>query len=164
MHEHQENAWSAITSTLLTNFGLVLARISPGDGHCLLRAVATEVYGTADYLRARPTIAATLRATPNLCDFIEGTGEQQRQGFVEQYLMDMERSDIRGGHPEIVAAVIMYRRPVVVFMYGRDIATGQPTLHRLRADNGGVVTGQPIYLLYSSGHFDLLRATSLLQQ
>lgn len=79
-----------------------------GDGNCLFRAVALQVYGDNDMhfdVRAR------------VCDFMEG--DKQLASFLDEPLQDYvarKRKDgVHGNNPEIQAVSELFNRPVEVF-------------------------------------------------
>ncbi|KAF8877073.1 hypothetical protein CPB84DRAFT_1817630 [Gymnopilus junonius] len=79
-----------------------------GDGNCLFRALADQVYGS-------PVRHAEVRR--EVCDWIEKWGERY-EGRLESYLRNMRENGTYGGHMELSAFAHMTRRNIKVVQPG----------------------------------------------
>lgn len=133
-----------------------------GDGNCLFRALATQLYGDAGYYRAMRAI---------LCDHIEGNpvffaNHVDPGTTVAAHVSRMRAWGVWGTDAEMVAAENVFNRPVVTIRI--DQYTDATPLLRLLVMPAllpHILQQQPspiatINLLYSPGHFNSLLNTN----
>jgi len=124
-----------------------------GDGNCMFRAVAHQVYGD-DRLH--------MLVRTKCCDYMESERayfepfvEGGAEGFTA-YLAVKRRSGIWGDDPEIQACCELYDRPAEI--YGFDLQLGARRLRTLHEGNvAGPHPRPPMRLsYYGGGHYDSL--------
>ena len=114
-----------------------------GDGNCLFRAVARQVYGSPQLHR---------RVRNETCNYISSSRERFRNYIlynnVDDYLFSMRQSNgtfaSYGGHPEIVA---------MQTIYGRDIHVWENGVRRV---GGNIYGGKEINVEKVGVHYNTL--------
>jgi hypothetical protein len=120
-----------------------------GDGNCLFRSVAHQVYGNPElHSHIRATAVAYLELNSEwLAGFIDGEAEG-----VREYLEMMARNGVWGGEHELVAFHEVYKRPIEIFAGSAEGGARVIMTYRAAAVAADAV---PIRLsYYGGGHYD----------
>lgn len=125
-------------------------RLEPqaGDGNCLFRSIAHQVYGDPSlHADCRAHAVSYLRENITwLSGFVEG-----EEAGAEEYLEDMAHLAVWGGEPELVAFHEMYRRPIEVYSGHERSGAALIMLYASAALPGTA----PVRLsYYGGGHYD----------
>jgi len=95
-----------------------------GDGNCLFRSVAHQVYGTESLHRVcRQAAADYMEAEADFfADFVSENGNEGSQGAsgvggFAMYLADIRKDGVWGDDPEVQALCEIYNRPAEIWAY-----------------------------------------------
>eukprot|EP00949_MAST-11_sp_MAST-11-sp1_P005451 g5451.t1 len=128
----------------LSAHGLRIRRCR-GDGNCLFRSIAHQVYGRED-------LHALIRSY--CCSYMEANAEHfalYTDTDFPRYIAEMRQDGVWGGHPEICAMAEIYRRPVELWSY--DSRVGARPLPNTQL--GSAFDAPAIRLSYfRGGHYD----------
>ena len=129
--------------TALAAQGMRIVRVE-GDGNCMFRSVAHQVYGDA-------TLHAELREyTARYMTAESGYFSGWIADDFPQYIARLQQNGTWGDDPELQALSELYDRPIEVWMF--DPHSGAKVLKRLHEAREGV---SPIRLsYYGGGHYD----------
>lgn len=100
-----------------------------GDGNCLFRAVATQIYGDSDrHARVRAEICGAMTADTSLLQPVGGWGA----GSAESNITSMSCLGKEGGFPEVLYAQQLYKRAVLVYNVDCSLLRGVLALESLQ--------------------------------
>jgi hypothetical protein len=130
----------------------------PNDGNCFFHTLATALKLNHDIVRRR------------ICDYIDShrtffepmISVDSSHNTFENYIKKMRLNGQYGGTPEIIAAMMMYNRPIIVYTMNGTIL--QSYINTIIENN---ISGEPIYIYacnaYSDrdpSHYELLKIKS----
>lgn len=143
---HRRAAYTAA----LTAQGLTVKPVA-GDGNCLFRAAADQLYGDE---AAHPAVRA---AATDLMTFDAAWFAGFVAGDIDEYVGDMRKPGTWGDDPEIQCIADVYARPVEVWGYAEE--TGARRLRVFASSRAPKAGGAPPIRLsfFLGGHFDSVR-------